>query len=202
MGRFMMTSTAPSLRRRPADGGRAANTLSHLADRLNQQGRRAAETALGAASRPDENGLVRAYATAALLAVGCADAVPIAPAALQDKDWDVRTFVASELGQVQGARIVDALIPLLQDREAWVREAADSLGSRTDPRALPPLCWLSPPVTEHVNEPVLRDILPAGACAPYRHRAVPLGRSALRAHRTWAGTMSHAGRHAIVRYGY
>ena len=140
MGHFMMTSTAPSLRRRPADGGRAANTLSHLADRLNQQGRHAAETALGAAARTDENGLVRAYATAALLAVGSDDAVPIALAALQDKDWDVGTFIASELGQVQGARIVDALIPLLQDREAWVREAAaDSLGRRTDPRALPPL---------------------------------------------------------------
>lgn len=126
--------------RDPRTRERAANTLFRLAEQLTPQERRAAEAALAVAARKDDTGLVRSYATAALLALGCDDAVPIALAALGDRDWDVRTFVAFELGRVHDPRIVDALIPLLQDPEGWVREAAAySLGKLKDPRALPPL---------------------------------------------------------------
>ena len=130
--------------RDPRTRERAANTLFRLADRLTPPERRAAATALGTAARKDDTSLVRSYATAALLALGCDDAIPIALAALQDRDWDVRTFVAFELGRAHEPRIVEALIPLLQDPQGWVREAAAySLGKLQDPRDLPPLRQLA-----------------------------------------------------------
>jgi len=130
--------------RDPRTRERAANTLFRLAEQLTPRERRAAEAALAVAARKDDTGLVRSYATAALLALESDNAVPIALAALGDRDWDVRTFVAFELGRVHDPRIVDALIPLLQDPEGWVCEAAAySLGKLKDPRALPPLRQLA-----------------------------------------------------------
>lgn len=123
---------------------RAANSLWGLWEELDEGERERAYSALLVSARSDADGPTRGNAVGAIVANGASGAIDLGIASLADADWVVRAIVASALGNLRDRRVVDALLPLLEDPEGWVRTAAAySLGWQGDPRALNPLRGLA-----------------------------------------------------------